>query len=183
MFLLVSTSTLSVVSIFIPGSPFINWISNIENDDQDKFSNIAHVTVLMTGIILARFGKYSMCISWTFRGYYKNFCKHIQSDMKLSFECIYHYRFVDCWFDNNSNTARTCWRGKTWGSQWCTRFVEQFDGFVKMCFGYSLARRQTLWMFDYFVLHVHFIRMVIVCSIFKATKRTSFSLLPTYSMQ
>ena len=63
MFLLVSTSTLSVVSIFIPGSPFINWISNIENDDHDKSSNIAHVTVLMTGIILARFGKYSMCIS------------------------------------------------------------------------------------------------------------------------
>jgi len=56
MFLLVSTSTLSVVSIFIPGSPFINWISNIENEDHDKSSNVAHVTVLMTGIILARFG-------------------------------------------------------------------------------------------------------------------------------
>jgi len=56
MFLLVSTSTLSVVSIFIPGSPFINWISNIKNEDHDTSSNIAHVTVLMTGIILARFG-------------------------------------------------------------------------------------------------------------------------------
>jgi len=56
MFLLVSTSTLSVVSIFIPGSPFLSWMSSIENDDQDGPSNIAHVTVLMTGIILARFG-------------------------------------------------------------------------------------------------------------------------------
>ena len=62
MFLLVSTSTLSVVSIVIPGSPFINWISNIENEDKDKSSNIAHVAVLMTGIILARFGKYSKFI-------------------------------------------------------------------------------------------------------------------------
>ena len=69
MFLLVSTSTFSVVSIFIPGSPFINWISNIENEDHDKTSNIAHVTVLMTGIILARFGKYSTCISLKFCGY------------------------------------------------------------------------------------------------------------------
>ena len=84
MFLLVSTSTLSVVSIFIPGSPFINWISNIENDDHDKSSNIAHVTVLMTGIILARFGKYSMCISWTFRGYYKIFVN--------TFKVIWNYR-------------------------------------------------------------------------------------------
>ena len=58
MFLLVGTSTLSVVSIFIPGSPFITWMTNVEKDDEDLPSNIAHVTVLMTGIILARFGKY-----------------------------------------------------------------------------------------------------------------------------
>ena len=90
MFLLVSTSTLSVVSIFIPGSPFINWILEIEreqrfeasgvapymlkdeellvvvkdqNDENTKNlngqlypSNVPHITLLMTGIILARFG-------------------------------------------------------------------------------------------------------------------------------
>ena len=88
MFLLVSTSTLSVVSIFIPGSPFINWILDIErtqrseassvapnmlkdeellvvgkNDENTKYlsgqlypSNVPHITLLMTGIILARFG-------------------------------------------------------------------------------------------------------------------------------
>ena len=90
MFLLVSTSTLSVVSIFIPGSPFINWILDIEreqryeasslspnmlkeeellvvvkdqNDENTKNlngqlypSNVPHITLLMTGIILARFG-------------------------------------------------------------------------------------------------------------------------------
>ena len=90
MFLLVSTSTLSVVSIFIPGSPFINWIVDIEreqrseasslapsmlkdeellvvvkdqNDENTKNlngqlypSNVPHITLLMTGIILARFG-------------------------------------------------------------------------------------------------------------------------------
>ena len=93
MFLLVSTSTLSVVSIFIPGSPFINWILDIEreqrseassvapntlkdeellvvandgNDENSKNlngqlypSNVPHITLLMTGIILARFGKWS----------------------------------------------------------------------------------------------------------------------------
>ena len=92
MFLLVSTSTLSVVSIFIPGSPFINWILDIEreqryeasslspnmltdegllvvvkdqNDQNAKNlngqlypSNVPHITLLMTGIILARFGKW-----------------------------------------------------------------------------------------------------------------------------
>merc|ERR1711997_1113937 len=90
MFLLVSTSTLSVASIFIPGSPFINWIldikreerskasslapnmfkdeellvvANDENDENSKNlngqlhpSNVPHITLLMTGIILARFG-------------------------------------------------------------------------------------------------------------------------------
>ena len=91
MFLLVSTSTLSVASIFIPGSPFINWILDIEreqrpeassvapnmlkdeellvagkNDENTKNldgqlypSNVPHITLLMTGIILARFGKWS----------------------------------------------------------------------------------------------------------------------------
>ena len=83
MFLLVSTSTLSVASIFIPGSPFINWILNVEEErqgeateifrnsqivvttkgaveknEQDYPSNIAHITILMVGIILARFGMY-----------------------------------------------------------------------------------------------------------------------------
>merc|ERR1711997_1138527 len=90
MFLLVSTSTLSVVSIFIPGSPIINWILDIERekryeassvapnmlkdeelsvvvkDQKDENaknldgqlypSNVPHITLLMTGIILARFG-------------------------------------------------------------------------------------------------------------------------------
>merc|ERR1711997_1146382 len=90
MFLLVSTSTLSVASIFIPGSPFINWILDIEReqhreassvppnmfkdeelsvvakdehgenaknlDGQLYPSNVPHITLLMTGIILARFG-------------------------------------------------------------------------------------------------------------------------------
>ena len=94
MFLLVSTSTLSVVSIFIPGSPFINWILDIEreqryeassvapnmlkdeellvvvkdqNDENTKNlngqlypSNVPHITLLMTGIILARFGTWSL---------------------------------------------------------------------------------------------------------------------------
>ena len=93
MFLLVSTSTLSVASIFIPGSPFINWILDIEReqhreassvppnmfkqeelsvqakDENDENarnlngqlypSNVPHITLLMTGIILARFGKWS----------------------------------------------------------------------------------------------------------------------------
>merc|ERR1712045_320986 len=64
MFLLVSTSALSVVSIFLPGSPFITWISSVEKgeglsqaDQIEKTDvNIAHITVLMIGIILARFG-------------------------------------------------------------------------------------------------------------------------------
>ena len=90
MFLLVSTSTLSVVSIFIPGSPFINWILDIERTQRSEASSVApnmlkdeellvivkdqndentnnlngqlypsnvpHITLLMTGIILARFG-------------------------------------------------------------------------------------------------------------------------------
>ena len=86
MFLLVGTSTLSVVSIVLPGSPFINWIleeyssptvySRYENTHQEPStvhgvireeeavdsnqknpSNMAHISMLMTGIILARFGK------------------------------------------------------------------------------------------------------------------------------
>ena len=81
MFLLVSTSTLSVVSIFITGSPFINWISNIENEDNDKSSNIAHVTVLMTGIILARFGKYSRFI-------FNNLCILIKRYFVNNFQVI-----------------------------------------------------------------------------------------------
>jgi len=64
MFLLVSTSSLSVVSIFLPGSPFITWISSAEKGEElsqtDQIEktdvNIAHITVLMIGIILARFG-------------------------------------------------------------------------------------------------------------------------------
>ena len=64
MFLLVSTSALSVMSIFLPGSPFITWISSVEKDEglsqtyqlEKTDVNIAHITVLMIGIILARFG-------------------------------------------------------------------------------------------------------------------------------
>merc|ERR1712088_322518 len=35
MFLLVSTSTLSVASIFIPGSPFMKWILNAEEETSE----------------------------------------------------------------------------------------------------------------------------------------------------
>ena len=72
-FLVAITDIISVISIFIPGSPFLSWISDDEkheltdktetiiNDNyqelkQDRQSNIAHVTLLMTGIILGRFG-------------------------------------------------------------------------------------------------------------------------------
>ena len=85
MFLLVSTSTLSVASIFIPGSPFMKWILNeddetseiasetfeypqmqivvnikedVENNSQGYPSNLAHISLLMVGIILARFGRH-----------------------------------------------------------------------------------------------------------------------------
>merc|ERR1712079_832047 len=34
----------------------VNIKEDVENEDHDKSSNVAHVTVLMTGIILARFG-------------------------------------------------------------------------------------------------------------------------------
>ena len=70
MFLFVSLNLLSVLSNFIPGAPFLeNWIDNIEKDSatdvkenfdnkgQDSPSNVEHVTALMTGIILGRFGK------------------------------------------------------------------------------------------------------------------------------
>ena len=85
MFLLVSTSMVSVASIFIPGSPFISGIINEEkeggpfeigsemfkgettvanrnfneaNIERDQASNVAHITMLMIGIIIARFGNY-----------------------------------------------------------------------------------------------------------------------------
>ena len=84
MFLLVSTSMLSVLSIFMPGSPFIRGIMNskeevedflittetlkaenivedlsfdVANKDQDSSSNGIHIIILMVGIILARFGR------------------------------------------------------------------------------------------------------------------------------
>ena len=70
MFLFVSPNLLSVLSNFIPGAPFLeNWVNNIEQDstadakenfdnmDHDSPSNVEHVTALMTGIILGRFGK------------------------------------------------------------------------------------------------------------------------------
>jgi len=65
MFLLVSTSTLSVVSIFLPGSPFIShFIPSVEKGEElsqthhseQTDTNVAHITVLMIGIIIARFG-------------------------------------------------------------------------------------------------------------------------------
>ena len=71
MFLFVSPNLLSVLSNFIPGAPFLeNWVDNVEQDsaadakenvdnmDQDSPSNVEHVTALMTGIILGRFGKF-----------------------------------------------------------------------------------------------------------------------------
>ena len=87
MFLLVSTSTLSVASIFIPGSPFMKWILNAEEETSEIASetleypqmqivvnikedaennrlgypsNLAHISLLMVGIILARFGMYTI---------------------------------------------------------------------------------------------------------------------------
>ena len=88
MFLLVSTSTLSVASIFIPGSPFLNWIFDVkeelreganeifenqelpannkgadEKNEEGYPSNIAHITTLMVGIIVARFGMYKV-LKW-----------------------------------------------------------------------------------------------------------------------
>ena len=70
MFLFVSPNLLSVLSNFIPGSPFLeNWLENVERGpaadanenvgivDQDSPSNVEHVTALMSGIILGRFGK------------------------------------------------------------------------------------------------------------------------------
>ena len=71
MFLFVSPNLLSVLSNFIPGAPFLeNWSEsveqesaadakeNVDNMDQDSLSNVEHVTALMTGIILGRFGKF-----------------------------------------------------------------------------------------------------------------------------
>ena len=70
MFLFVSPNLLSVLSNFIPGAPFLeNWMDNVEkvsisdvnkhseNMDHDSPSNVEHVTALMTGIIMGRFGK------------------------------------------------------------------------------------------------------------------------------
>ena len=70
MFLFVCPNLLSVLSNFIPGAPFLeNWMDNVEkvsisnvdkhseNMDQDSPSNVEHVTALMTGIIMGRFGK------------------------------------------------------------------------------------------------------------------------------
>ena len=70
MFLFVSPNLLSVLSNFIPGAPFLEiWVDNVEQDsaadakenfdnmDHDSPSNVEHVTALMTGIILGRFGK------------------------------------------------------------------------------------------------------------------------------
>ena len=70
MFLFVCPNLLSVLSNFIPGAPFLeNWIDNVEkvsisdvnehseNMDHDRPSNVEHVTALMTGIIMGRFGK------------------------------------------------------------------------------------------------------------------------------
>ena len=59
-----------MLSNFIPGAPFLeNWMDNVEkvsisdvnkhseNMDHDSPSNVEHVTALMTGIIMGRFGK------------------------------------------------------------------------------------------------------------------------------
>ena len=79
MFLFVSPNLLSVLSNFIPGAPFLeNWMDfiekysaadvkkNFDSMDQNSPSNVEHVTALMTGIILGRFGKshtFSMMLS------------------------------------------------------------------------------------------------------------------------
>ena len=59
-----------MLSNFIPGAPFLeNWISqdekevllgmneNMESMDQNRPTNVEHITALMTGIIMGRFGK------------------------------------------------------------------------------------------------------------------------------
>merc|ERR1712018_911778 len=69
MFLFVTPNLLSVLSNFIPGAPFLeNWISqdekdallgmneNMESIDQNLPTNVEHITALMTGIIMGRFG-------------------------------------------------------------------------------------------------------------------------------
>ena len=93
MFMLVSTSTLCVASIFVPGSPFLNNIYGSEEMKQENLGDnmsepamgeaeeqehsgnnmseltmeeaealitqydFAHITILIAGIIIARFGK------------------------------------------------------------------------------------------------------------------------------
>ena len=93
MFMLVSTSTLCVASIFVPGSPFLNNIYGAEEMKQENLGDnmseptmgeaeeqehsgnnmseltmeeaealitqydFAHITILIAGIIIARFGK------------------------------------------------------------------------------------------------------------------------------
>ena len=85
MFLFVCPNLLSVLSNFIPGSPFLDyWFYDIVKDegskcmnvteeaaindslvpfDEDSHSNIEHVTALMTGVIMGRFGRYHTHIS------------------------------------------------------------------------------------------------------------------------
>ena len=85
MFLFVCPNLLSVLSNFIPGSPFLDyWFYDIVKDegskcmnvteeavtnddlrpfDHDSHSNIEHVTALMTGVIMGRFGRYHTHIS------------------------------------------------------------------------------------------------------------------------
>ncbi len=53
MFLLVSCSSLAVVSVFVPGSPFLGLQEEeVEKDE----ANLASVAVLLVGITAARFG-------------------------------------------------------------------------------------------------------------------------------
>ena len=94
MFLFVCPNLLSVLSNFIPGAPFLeNWIDNVEkvstsdankyseNMDHDSPSNFEHVTSLMTGIIMGRFGKsHNLCgIDFIQRATYYQRGLHIQS--------------------------------------------------------------------------------------------------------
>ncbi len=52
MFLLVSCSSLAVVSVFVPGSPFLG----LQEEEEEDEANLASVAVLLVGITAARFG-------------------------------------------------------------------------------------------------------------------------------
>ena len=63
MFLLVSMSSLSVASVFVPSSPF--WDNFDDPDDVFKENSFTSIIVLLVGIITARFGLWIVDLSVT----------------------------------------------------------------------------------------------------------------------